>query len=325
MKVFAAVSDEGSFIGAARTLGLSKPAVSRHVAELEGRLGVRLLHRTTRRLSLTPEGEAFHARCKALLADLEAAEAEVTHRADRAIGVLKVNVPVSYGLLRLARLWGRFMAQHPQVELDVTLSDRFVDLVEEGFDLAVRIGRLGDSSLVSRRLGSTRLVACASPQYLREHGVPPHPWDLAYHQTIGYSLLADGDLWRFEPLDVPDAPCAPNTALAGHTHAAAAAVAAEAAVTVRVKPRLWSNSGDTCCAVARSGAGIVLKPQFLVADDLVRGTLVELLPGWRAPELGIHAVYPSRRHLAPKVRLLVDFLVEALAEPALGEPAPSRA
>jgi DNA-binding transcriptional LysR family regulator len=316
MQVFAAVADGGSFIGAARTLGLSKPAVSRHVAELESRLGVRLLHRTTRRLSLTPEGEAFRVRCKALLADLEAAEAEVTHRADRAIGVLKVNVPVSYGLLRLAPLWGRFMAQHPQVELDVTLSDRFVDLVEEGFDLAVRIGRLGDSSLVGRRLGSTRLVACASPQYLREHGVPSHPQELAHHRTIGYSLLADGDVWRFEPPDVPDAPGAPDTALAGHTHAAAAAVAAEAAVTVRVKPRLWSNSGDTCCAVARSGAGIVLKPHFLVADDLSRGTLVALLPGWRAPELGIHAVYPSRRHLAPKVRLLVDFLASELGSTA---------
>ena len=302
MQVFDAVADGGSFIGAARTLGLSKPAVSRHVAELEGRLGVRLLHRTTRRLSLTPEGEAFHARCKALLADLEAAEAEVTHRADRAIGVLKVNVPVSYGLLRLAPLWGRFMAQHPQVELDVTLSDRFVDLVEEGFDLAVRIGRLGDSSLVSRRLGSTRLVACASPQYLREHGAPSHPRDLAQHQTIGYSLLGDGDLWRFEPDDPPS----------GHVHPAAAAASVEDAITVRVKPRLWSNSGDTCCAVARSGAGIVLKPHFLVADDLTRGTLVALLPGWRAPELGIHAVYPSRRHLAPKVRLLVDFLASEL-------------
>ena len=315
MQVFDAVADGGSFIGAARTLGLSKPAVSRHVAELEGRLGVRLLHRTTRRLSLTPEGEAFHARSKALLADLEAAEAEVTHRAERAIGVLKVNVPVSYGLLRLAPLWGRFMAQHPQVELDVTLSDRFVDLVEEGFDLAVRIGRLGDSSLVSRRLGRTRLVACASPQYLREHGVPSHPWDLANHQTIGYSLLGDGDLWRFEPDDAPAAPGAPgarDAALAGHGHAAAAAASVEDAITVRVKPRLWSNSGDTCCAVARSGAGIVLKPHFLVADDLSRGTLVALLPGWRAPELGIHAVYPSRRHLAPKVRLLVDFLASEL-------------
>lgn len=291
MQVFAAVADNGSFVGAAQSLGLSKPAVSRHVAELETRLGVRLLHRTTRRLSLTPEGSAFHVRCKALLADLESAEVEVTQRADRAIGVLKVNVPVSYGVRCLAPWWGRFMALHPQVQLDVTLSDRFVDLVEEGFDLAVRIGRLGDSSLVSRRLGTTRLVLCAAPSYLERHGTPSHPTELVGHHTIGYSLLSDGDQWRF------DGP--------------------EGAVVVKVVPRLWSNSGDTCCAVARSGGGLVLKPCFLVADDLASGALQEVLPGWRAPELGIHAVYPSRRHLAPKVRLLVDFLADALTDDRL--------
>jgi DNA-binding transcriptional LysR family regulator len=182
------------------------------------------------------------------------------------------------------------MALHPQVQLDVTLSDRFVDLVEEGFDVAVRIGRLGDSSLVSRRLGSTRLLLCAAPSYLKAHGTPIHPNDLVHHHTIGYNLLSDGDQWRFEG---PDGP-----------------------VGVKVRPRLWSNSGDTCCAFARGGGGILLKPCFLVADDLASGALVELLPGWRAPELGIHAVYPSRRHLAPKVRLLVDFLAQALAENA---------
>jgi DNA-binding transcriptional LysR family regulator len=286
MQVFAAVADAGSFVGAANALGLSKPVVSRQVADMEAHLGVRLLHRTTRRVSLTPEGAAFHARCKGLLADLEAAEDEVTHRADRAIGVLKVNVPVSYGIRRLAPLWGLFMARHPQVALDVTLSDRFVDLVDEGFDLAVRIGRLGDSSLVSRRLGSTRLVLCASPDYLRQHGQPTQPQDLTRHATIGYSLLADGDVWRFEGRDGP--------------------------VAVKVTPRMWSNSGDTCCAAARSGVGVILKPHFLVAEDLSSGALVALLPGWRAPELGIHAVYPTRRHLAPKVRLLVDFLAQAL-------------
>lgn len=292
MQVFAAVADEGSFIGAARALALSKPAVSRHVAELESRLGVRLLHRTTRRLSLTEEGSAYHARCKALLADVEAAEAEVTHRADRAIGVLKINVPVSYGVQRLAPLWARFMARHPQVQLDVTLADRFVDLVEEGFDLAVRIGSLGDSSLVSRQLATTRLVLCASPDYLRTHGTPEHPGELTRHQTIGYSLLSEGEQWRFEGSDGP--------------------------IVVKIKPRLWSNSGDTCCAVARAGGGIILKPGFMVAGDLANGSLVALLPQWRGAELGIHAVYPSRQHLAPKVRLLVDFLAQALLHDGTG-------
>ena len=290
MQVFTAVVDAGSFIGAAGALGQSKAAVSRHVAELEARLGVRLLHRTTRRLSLTDEGAAFHGRCKALLADVEAAEAEVTHRADRAVGLLKVNVPVSYGVLRLAPLWAEFMTGHPQVELDVTLSDRFVDLVEEGFDLAIRIGRLGASSLVSRQMASTRLVACASPAYLQAHGHPTHPQDLARHATLGYSLLADGTTWHFERSDGSEPPQA-----------------------VKVSPRMWSNSGDTCRAVALAGGGIILKPCFMVGDDLVAGRLVQVLPLWQAPELGIHAVYPSRRHLSPKVRLLVDFLSQALA------------
>lgn len=287
MRVFTAVVDAGSFVAAADALEMSKPAVSRHVAELEQRLGVRLLHRTTRRLSLTAEGEVFLGRCRDLLAGVDDAEAEVTARGGSVMGLLKVSAPVSFGLLHLAPLWPAFMAQHPQLALDLTLTDRFIDLVDEGFDLAVRIARLPSSSMVSRRIASTRMVLCASPRYLLEHGEPAHPPELAEHSVLAYSLLATGDTWEFE----------------GPGGKAA----------VKVKPRMVTNSGDTCRAAALGGAGIVLQPSFLVGSDLDSGDLVELMPDYRAAEFGIHVVYPTRKHMPPKVRLLIDFLAERLS------------
>lgn len=285
MRAFVAVVDSGSFVRAADALAVSKTAVSRLVGDLEARLGTRLLHRTTRRLSLTPEGEVFHDRCRQLLDGVAEAEAELSAHAGEAIGQLRVNVPVSFGLLHLAPLWPAFMALHPKVMLDVTLSDRIVDLVDEGYDLAVRIARLQASSLVSRRLASTRLILCASPQYLSRHGAPAHPSELAHHAVISYALLAMGERWEFEG---PDGP-----------------------VGVGVVPRMRSNSGDTCCAAAVQHQGIVLQPSLLVAPHLASGALVELLPQYRSIELGVYAVYPSRKHLTTKVRALVDFLVDA--------------
>lgn len=266
-------------------LHASKTAVSRIVGDLEARLGVRLLHRTTRRLSLTQEGEVFVERCRALLADADAAEAEITAHAGAAIGLLRLNVPVTFGLLHLAPLWPAFIAQHPRVVLDVTLADRLVDLVDEGYDLAVRIARLPSSSLVSRKLASTRLVLCASPEYLRRHGTPTHPSQIADHAVCAYTLLSTGETWTF---DGPDGP-----------------------VSVRVTPRLRSNSGDTCTAAALAHQGIVLQPSFLVGPHLRSGALVEILPRFGTGELGIYAIYPNRRHLTPKVRAMVDFLVDA--------------
>jgi DNA-binding transcriptional LysR family regulator len=285
MRVFTAVIDTGSFVGASDALGMSKAAVSRHVAELESRLGVRLLHRTTRKLSLTPEGETFHARCRELLEGVQEAEAEITSRSGEATGLLRVNVPFSFGLLHLAPLWTEFMARHPKLTLDITLADRVVDLVEEGYDMAVRIARLPNSSLVSRQLASTRLVLCASPDYLRQRGVPQHPSELAQHEVLVYNLLSMGEAWEFAG---PDGP-----------------------VSVTVQPRLRTNSGDTCRVAALRHRGIVLQPTFMVGPDLEAGTLVEVLPQYRSLELGIYAVYPSRKHVPPKVRLLIDFLAEA--------------
>lgn len=289
MRVFAGVVDAGSFVAAADALEMSKPAVSRHVAELEQRLGVRLLHRTTRRLSLTVEGEVFLARCRDLLAGVDEAEAEVSARGGSAVGLLKVSAPVSFGVLNLAPLWADFMAQHPQLTLDLTLTDRFIDLVDEGYDMAVRVARLPSSSLVSRRLASTRMVLCASPRYLKKRGAPARPADLSAHDVLAYNLLATGDTWEFE--------------------------GPQGTVAVKVRPRMQTNSGDTCRAVALGDGGIVLQPAFLVSGDLERGNLVEVMPEYRSAELGIYAVYPTRKHMPPKVRLLIDFLAARLREP----------
>ena len=288
MKAFAAVVDAGSFVQAAEALQMSKPTVSRYLADLEQRLGVRLLHRTTRKLSLTEEGRAFYGRCKTVLADVDVAEAEVTAKSIVVNGLIKINVPVSFGVLHLAPLWPDFMAKYPQVLLDITLADRVVDLVEEGFDMAVRIARLPSSSLVSKQLSSTRMLLCASPGYLRKHGRPKHPSELVDHTVLAYSLLATGDQWEFE--------------------------GPEGRVTVSVNPSMRTNSGDTCRAAALQNKGVVLQPSFLVGDDLRSGALVELMPQYRALEFGVYAIYPTRQYVAPKVRALVDFLAKALRD-----------
>jgi len=288
MQAFVAVVDAGSFVRAADDLQMSKSVVSRLVAELEGRLGVRLLHRTTRRLSLTQEGALFHERCRDLLSGMSDAEAEVTRHAGELIGELRVSAPTSFGLLHLAPLWPAFLERHPRVTLDVELADRFVDLVDEGYDLAVRIARLPDSSMVSRRLAATRLILCASPRYLQHRGAPLVPSDLAQHPVFAYKLLSSGDQWHF---DGPQGPSA-----------------------VKIRPRMRSNSGDTCCEAALQHQGLVLQPSFLVGHHLAAGTLVEIMPAYRSIELGIYAVYPSRKQLASKVRVLVDFLVHAFRQ-----------
>lgn len=286
MQTFTAVVDAGSFVRAAETLDMSKAAVSRYVAELEARLGVRLLHRTTRKLSLTEEGRAFHARCKALLGELDEAESEITARSAQASGLVKINVPVTFGNLHLAPLWSDFMSQNPRVTLDVTLNDRVVDVVEEGYDMVVRIAALPSSSLISRQLATTRMVLCASPAYLTAHGQPKHPLEIADHAVLAYSLLATGDQWVF---DGPDG-----------------------RQSVAVNPVLRTNSGDTCRVAALKHLGIILQPTFLVGEDLRSGALVQLMPQYRSSEFGIYAVYPSRRHMSAKVRLLIEFLAKAL-------------
>ena len=285
---FVAVAQLGSFVKAADKLGLSKAMVSRNVSELEARLGVRLMQRTTRRLALSDAGAEYLQRCVQILGELQDANAAVSATALQAQGLLKVTAPLTFGIRHLAPLWGEFLRIHPRVELEVNLNDRVVDLIEEGYDLAVRIGQLASSTLIARRIAGTRLVLCASPRYLRQ-AAPIHELDdVADRDVIAYSYLATGEQWHFS--------------------------GPHGARSIEVRPRLRSNSGDTCRAAALADQGIVFQPSFLVGEDLKAGRLVEILPQYAGPELDINLVYPSRVHLSHKVRVMVEFLSAAFAQ-----------
>jgi DNA-binding transcriptional LysR family regulator len=289
MQSFVAVVDAGSFVGAADALDTSKAAVSRHVAELEQRLGVRLLNRTTRKLSLTDDGQTFYHQCTEIIAALDDAESELSSRSAVASGLVRISAPVTFGILHLAPLWGVFLNKHPKVTLDVSLSDRSVDLVEDGFDLAIRVSRTPQPNLIARKLASTRMVLCASPKYLKKHGTPKRPQDLTGHDVISYSYWHTRDEWEFTG---PDGP-----------------------ISVKTHPRLHANSGDTCRAAALQHQGIIFQPSFLVYDDLRSGYLKEILPNYPSADLGIYAIYSSRRQLPLKLRHLIDFLADAFRKP----------
>jgi DNA-binding transcriptional LysR family regulator len=290
MQVFCTVVDKGSFVGAAEPLDMSKAAISRYVSGLEERLGVRLLHRTTRRLSLTDEGRQFYLQAREVLAMMDEAEAAVSSASPEASGVLRVNAPVSFGVLHLAPVWADFMKSYPKVELEISLSDRLVDLVDEGIDIAVRIARMENSSLVGRRLASTRMCLCASPAYLSSHPPIRELSDVADHGAVAYSNFASGNDWQFE--------------------------GPHGTETVTTRSVVRCNNGDTCREITLAGGGVSLQPSFMVAEDLRRGDLIEILPEFRSVELGIYAVYPTRKHLPAKVRALITFLSERFAHPA---------
>jgi DNA-binding transcriptional LysR family regulator len=293
MRSFAAVVDAGSFVGAADALDTSKAAVSRHVADLERRLGARLLNRTTRKLSLTDDGQTFYHQCTEIIGAIDDAECELNSRSAEVSGLVRISAPVTFGILHLAPLWGTFLNQHPKVTLDVSLSDRTVDLVEDGFDLAIRVSRAPQPNLIARKLASTRMILCASPQYLKRHGTPKRPQDLAEHDVISYSYWYTRDEWEF---DGPDGP-----------------------VAVKTHPRLHANSGDTCRAAALQHQGIIFQPSFLVHGDIHSGELKEILPTYKSADLGVYAIYSSRRQLPLKLRNLIDFLVVAFTKPVWGK------
>jgi DNA-binding transcriptional LysR family regulator len=280
---FAKVVETGSFARAADRLDLSVSAVSRQVAELEAHLGVRLLNRTTRTLSLTESGRAFHERCVQLLADLEEAEEAVTASAIVPRGTLRLTASVSFGVAYLAPAIADFLLRHPQMRFDVELSDRAVDIVDEGIDLAIRIGDIGSQALISRRIGVSQLVCCAAPAYLARHPAPATPEDLVAHPCLTYAYSSIGNLWRFVDAE-------------------------HRAHDVRVTGSAHANNGAMLAALAVAGVGINLEPDFIVADDVRAGRLVTLLPGYTPPTVNISAAYPSRRHLSAKVRTFIDFL-----------------
>ena len=284
IEVFARVVETGSFAAAAERLGIGRAAASKHVLRLEERLGARLLNRTTRRVGLTEEGAAFYERCSRILAELEEAEHDLGAARREPRGTLRINAPVSFGVLHLGAAIGAFAIRYPQVRIALALNDRFVDLVEEGFDVAVRIGRLPSSSLVARRICETRLVPVASPGYWARHGKPALPEDLRRHNCLIYTLQAGSD-WRFVGAD-------------GAEH------------HVTVGGSISASNGDVLRAAALDGVGVALLPDFIAGPDVRRGDLVEALPSYRPPVLGVHAVYPPTRHVPAKLRAFIDFLGE---------------
>jgi DNA-binding transcriptional LysR family regulator len=257
------------------------------VSELESHLETRLLNRTTRRLSLTEAGQSFYEHSVQLLADLDEAEASVRVATAEPRGTLRVTCGVSFGMRYLAPALAEYAEKHPQVLLDLDLSDRVVDLVEEGYDLAIRIGQMGSQGMVARRIGWTQLVCCAAPSYLARHTAPiREPADLAQHECLSYTNIGMPNTWHFEGKKGGDA----------------------ARVSLRVPQRHRANNGQLLAALATQGMGIVLSPDFIVAHEIRDGVLVPLLADYRAPRSPIAAVYPSRRHLSAKVRSLVEFL-----------------
>jgi DNA-binding transcriptional LysR family regulator len=284
MTVFARVVELGSFARAAERLGISTSAASRHVAELEDHLGTRLLQRTTRRLSLTESGVAFHERIVPLLADLDEAELAASASTAELRGTLRITCGIAWGALRLAPAIAAFSTRHPEIRFDVDFSARIVDLVEEGFDLAIRVGPVAPT-MIARPIGTTSLVACASPGYLRRAGTPRNPADLAAHACMLYAYATAQDTWTFSD-------------------------ESGAEQSVRVRGPLRMNSGEVNVRLAELGMGIAYEPDFIAAPLLADGRLVRVLAGYHGPTVPIQAVYASRRHLSAKVRSFVGFLAE---------------
>ena len=291
MATFVRVVEAGSLTGAARRLEVAKSAVSRRLAELEGRLGVQLLRRTTRTLHLTDAGHAFYQRCVRILADVDEAELAVSDVHGRLAGQLRVAAPLSFGIAHLQPAVEAFLAEHPDVRFDLDLDDRQVDLMAENFDLGIRIAPLADSSLVARRLATVEHVVCASPDYLARHGTPATPAELAEHDCLTYANAPESDAWH----------C---TDAQGREH------------RIPVQSRLRANNGDLLREAAVAGLGVVFQPRFIVHRALAEGELVPVLTDCDWSRVDAWALYPQTRHLSARVRAFVDFLVEWFREPA---------
>lgn len=287
MELFVAVVDKGSFTAAADAHRLSQPMVGKHIAALEARLGGKLLVRTTRRQQLTELGQHYYQRCRAILADLAAADDAAALLREQPRGVLRVNASVTFGTLRLAPLLAEFMARYPEVGVELELSDQLVDLVAEGYDAVFRIGHLADSGLVARRLKPYRMMIAASPAYLARRGRPETPEQLAEHDCLGFSRWRRDDGWdalaRLHAAQIPSS-------------------------------RFQCNQGQALRQMALAGAGIVLQAETLLADDVAAERLVSLLDGYLPEAKPMHLLYPADRQPLPKLRVFVDFIIERLGE-----------
>ena len=288
MNAFAKVVAAGSYAEAARRLGLTRSAVSKAVMELEQILGARLLDRTTRRVTPTEAGLAYYERVASILADVEETELQISRLHEEPRGVLKVNAPMSFGILYLGDAIAEFMARYPELRLELVLNDRFIDPLEEGVDVTIRIGTLSDSSLIARRLAPARRALVAAPAYLAQHGTPETPADLINHRCLAYGHMAAVHRWQL--------------------------LQEGQVVNVQISAALCSNNGEVLRAAALAGNGIANLPTFLVGPDIAAGQLVPVLTATPPTELGIFALYAPNRYLAAKTRVFIDFLVSRFGE-----------
>lgn len=296
MAAFTKVVGAGSFSAAAREMQVSQALVTKQIQELENWLGARLLNRTSRRLSLTEVGTAFYERAARILEAVEEAKGAAGALQTVPRGRLRINAPISFGVLHLAPAVTEFLQRFPDVSVELLMNDRLVDLLEGEFDVGVRIGRLRDSSLIARKIAPIRLAVCAAPDYLARRGVPKAPEDLAKHDCLEYTYFESRGEWRLLNPEGDE-------------------------IVVPVSGRYLANNADVLRITAIAGGGIILCPTFIVGEDLRSGRLVRLLPDYPPPEQALHALYPPGRHLSAKVRSFVDFLVARFG----GEPAWDRA
>jgi DNA-binding transcriptional LysR family regulator len=279
---FVYVAENESFTLASKKMAISTAQVSRQISALEKRLNIKLFYRTTRKVSLTEEGRVFYQHCRSVLDGLDAAERAITNLQSKPQGKIKLTAPVTYGEKQILPLVNDFLKQYSDVEVSAYLSNQRIDLVEDGYDLAIRLGNLSDSSMMAKKLGERSNFVCASPLYLRKHGIPHSVSELNKHSC----LLGTSDYWHFRESDKEK--------------------------SIRITGRLRYNSGYSLTDAALKGLGIVQLPDYYVKQHLQSGELVTLLDNYRAPDEGIWAIYPQNRHLSPKIRLLVDYLVEHL-------------
>lgn len=289
MRIFVSAVDLGGFTAAAAQLGLSKQYVSRRVGALEARLGVRLLTRTTRKLAVTELGRIYYARAAQIIADVSDADLAVSSQGGQPRGLLRVSAPMSFGTMHLSRLVPRFLAAYPEVGLELELSDRAVDIVGEGYDMAIRIARLGDSTLVARLIAPVRSVVCASPAYLARRGAPATPDDLARHECIVAAQSRNAGWLLTEQ---------------GKTRA------------VPVQGRIRFDNGELARDAAVAGLGLIHLPHFIIAAELAAGRLVPVLEAYAPPDSGVYAVYPQHRQASLMIRAFSDFLRDAFKDGA---------
>ena len=285
MGAFIRVVEAGSISGAADRLGVAKSAVSRRLKELEEHLGVELFHRTTRRMNLTDTGRAFYHQSVRILEDVLEAEHATSQAHGTLKGSLKIALPSTFGLMHMGPAINEFLQAHPQIEFDLDFNDREVDLIQEGFDLAIRIANLPDSSLIARRLAPIRIVMCASPVYLEEKGMPQSPDELKDHQCLVYSLLRDFEYWHLTDIDGNE-------------------------TRTKIHPYLKASTGEFLKDAAVEGMGIIMVPSFIAYKEIERGALLPLLKDYKIPHVDAYAIYPQTRHLSQRVRAFVDFLVK---------------